>query len=167
MKFRVVVQFRVSCSVERAFKTPMLCDVTFIHTGYGLMPMIISVSHDQDWGKPGSSKKIYAAKSITQPGGFVSMDHVLERIENERWEIQVDQFQSWMLGFYQFNGTWETKEISPHLIQITYTYHLFGKGVLLIPLQWLFAKVFWKRYMKRVCKNIETLIVTESHYLYD
>ncbi|MFM7388669.1 MAG: hypothetical protein ACKO5L_10985, partial [Bacteroidota bacterium] len=104
------MQFRVSCSVERAFKTPMLCDVTLIHTGYGLMQKIISVSHDKDWGKPGSSKKIYAAKSITQPGGFVSMDHVLERIENERWEIKVDQFQSWMLGFYQFNGTWETKE---------------------------------------------------------
>ena len=46
-----------NCSLERAFKAPMLCDVTKVHTGMGLMPRIIATSDDKDWGKPGATKK--------------------------------------------------------------------------------------------------------------
>ena len=45
-----------NCSLERAFKAPMLCDVTKVHTGMGLMPKIIATSDDKDWGKPGVSR---------------------------------------------------------------------------------------------------------------
>lgn len=79
------------------------------------------------------------------------MDHVLERIENERWNIKVDQFQSWMPGFYQFNGTWETTAKTEETTEIRYAYVLKAKGSLLIPFQWLFAHIFWKRYMRHTC----------------
>ena len=86
-QFQVAISAQYRCSLERAFKTPMLCDVRKVHTGFGLMPKITGVSDDEGWGQPGSSKKVYAAKSLTQSGGYVSMDHVLERRENEYWKI--------------------------------------------------------------------------------
>jgi len=38
---------------------------------------------------------------------------------------------------------------------------------LLYPLQWTFAKVFWKTYMKKVHQNVETLILSETPYSYE
>ena len=155
------------CSLERAFKTPMLCDVSQIHTGFGIMPKVTHVSDDENWGKPGSSKKIFAAKSLTQKGGFASMDHILERIENKYWKIQVDDFQSWMLGFYKFVGEWQTTEQGNHQILVEYTYALHSNNPLFYPLNWIFARTFWKRYMKQVLENVRLLAYEEAPYLYD
>jgi 2-succinyl-5-enolpyruvyl-6-hydroxy-3-cyclohexene-1-carboxylate synthase len=40
MTTSVTVQTIYHCSLERAFKTPMLCDVSKVHTGYGIMPKV-------------------------------------------------------------------------------------------------------------------------------
>ena len=167
MKFEVQIKRTINCHIERAFKCPMLCDVKLVHTGYGIMPRITGVSHDESWGKIGGSKRIYANKSWIQKGGFVSMDHVLERIENKTWKIRVDQFQTWMLGFYQFDGTWVTHKLDNELIEITYTFELYANGFMLYPLQWTFANVFWKNYMKKVYQNVEALILSETPYIYE
>lgn len=44
MKFEIKIKTIYQCSLERAFKTPMLCDLSKIHTGYGIMP---KVTHTQ------------------------------------------------------------------------------------------------------------------------
>jgi hypothetical protein len=166
MQTKISVKTLYHCSLERAFKSPMLCDVTKVHTGMGIMPKIIATSDDQDWGKIGSEKKVYAAKSMTQKGGYVSMDRIIDRIENKYWKIEVYEFQSWMLGFYKFVGEWKTTEIQTNEIQIEYSYSLHGKGVLLFPFQWLFGKLFWKRYMKQVLENIRQLTLQQEPYKY-
>lgn len=144
----------------------MLCDVAKVHTGYGIMPRVTHCIEDENWGKPGFSKKVFMAKSLTQKGGFASVDKVIERIENKYWKIEVSEFQSWMLGFYKFIGEWKTTEIEKNKILIEYTYHLHSKG-LLYPLNWIFAKTFWKAYMKRVLKNISQMIHNNEPYLYE
>lgn len=154
------------CSLERAFKSPMLCDVTKVHTGFGVMPRITHTTDDENWGQPGSTKKVYAAKSLTQKGGFASIDRVLDRVENKYWKIQVDTFQAWMLGFYQFVGEWETTQIEPDKIRIDYTYSLYSNTPLLYPINWLFAKTFWRIYMKRVLENVRKLAYGDEPYLY-
>ncbi|MFN8256053.1 MAG: hypothetical protein U0W24_10220 [Bacteroidales bacterium] len=166
MKFKVSVTEIFECSIERAFKTPMLCDVTKVHTGFGLMPKITHTSDDQNWGQPGSSKKVYAAKSLTHKGGFASTDWVLERIENQYWKIRVDNFQAWMLGFFKFEGEWKTKELEPNKILVDYTYYLYSGSLLLYPFNWLFANIFWKKYMKKVLENIKKMIQNNEPYLY-
>ena len=155
------------CSLERAFKTPMLCDVSKIHTGYGLMPKVTHCSDDQHWGKIGSSKKVYVAKSLTQKGGFASVDNVIERIENEYWKIEVNEFQAWMLGFYKFVGEWRTTQLMNSEILIEYKYTMYSKIALLYPLCFLFTKIFWKSYMKKVLENVRILAHNEEPYLYD
>ena len=165
--FKVKVSSIFDCSLERAFKTPMLCAVSKVHTGFGIMPKITHCSDDENWGKPGSSKKVYAAKSISQKGGFASIDTVIERVENNYWIIEVSQFQSWMLGFYKYRGKWKTTELQPGKILIDYSYDLYSNNAILYPLNWLFANAFWKKYMKRVVENIRQLAYTNEPYNYE
>ena len=135
-----------NCSLERAFKAPMLCDVSKVHTGFGVMPKVTHATEDEKWGKPGYGKKVFVAKSATQKGGLASNDKVIERIENQYWKIEVNDFQSWMLRFSKFFGEWKTTELEPNKIVIEYTYTLHSEITLLYPLNWLFAKTFWKVY---------------------
>lgn len=155
------------CTLARAFKTAMLCDVSKIHTGFGIMPKVTHTSDDQDWGKPGSSKKVYMAKSITQKGGFASVDRIIERKENQYWKIQVDEFQFWILGFHKFVGEWETTALKEEKIRIDYIYRLHLKNPLLYPFCWIFGNTFWKIYMNRVLENIREMAYNNEPYQYD
>lgn len=145
----------------------MLCDVSKVHTGKGMMPKVTHTTEDEDWGQVGSSKKVFVAKSFGQKGGFGSMDHVVERVENDYWKIRVDDFQSWMFGFYQLEGEWKTTQLEENKIQIDYTYDLCAKSPLLYPINWLIAKLFWKGYMKQVLANIKEMAENDEPYLYD
>ncbi|MEO8589357.1 MAG: SRPBCC family protein [Flavobacteriales bacterium] len=155
------------CSLERAFKTPMLCDVSKVHTGYGIMPRVTRCTEDDNWGKPGHSKKVFVAPSLSQKGGWASSDKVIERVENSYWKIEVSEFQSWMLGFSRFVGEWRTTELAPNRIQVDYTYTLHSDVALLQPLNWLFAHSFWKTYMGRVLENIRRLAINGEPYRYE
>jgi hypothetical protein len=167
MKLRVQVKSIYNCSLERAYKTAILSDVSKVHTGYSIMPKVTHCTEDDNWGQPGSIKKVHVAASLTQKGGWASIDKILERVDNKYWKIEVSDFKSWILGFYKFEGIWETVELEKDRIQINYTYILFSKGILLYPFQLLFAKMFWKRYMTRVLENIRQLILNEEPYLFD
>lgn len=166
MTFTVQIKGMFPCTLERAFRTPMLCDVAKVHTGYGLMPRITHSTDDAGWGQPGSTKKVYAAPSATQAGGYASLDRVLEREENRYWKIEVSDFQSWMLSFYKFVGEWATREVSPGQVEVTYTYHLYAANPLWYPVNWLFAKTFWRRYMHQAMENVRQMAIREEPYLY-
>jgi hypothetical protein len=160
----VKVTTTYNCSLERAFKTPILCDVSKIHTGYGIMPRVTHTTEDEHWGKIGSTKKVFAAASLTQKGGWASNDKVLERIENAYWKFEVSDFQAWMLGFSRFTGEWKTTELEPNKILIEYTYTLHSDIGVLYPINWLFANTFWKTYMKRVLENVRQLAYANAPY---
>ena len=164
---KVKVTTIYECSLERAFKTPMLCDVSKVHTGFGVMPKVTHCTEDENWGKPGFRKKVFVAKSLTQKGGWASNDTVIERVENTYWKIEVNEFQAWMLGFSKFVGEWQTTELEPNRILIEYTYTMHSDIGLLYPLNWLFTKTFWRIYMKRVLENIRVMAYEEEPYLYD
>ena len=166
MKTSIKVTAIYHCSLERAFKTPMLCDVSKVHTGYGIMPKVTHCTDDEHWGIPGYSKKVFVAKSLSQKGGWASVDKVIERRENAYWKIEVSDFKSWMLGFSKFVGEWQTTELEPNKILITYTYTMHSDIALLYPLNWLFTKTFWRIYMKRVLENVRKLAYSKEPYGY-
>ncbi len=167
MIFKTSLRTIYHCSLERAFKTPMLCDVSKVHTGFGIMPKVTHCTDDENWGKPGFSKKVYAAKSLTQKGGWASVDKVIERRENQYWKIEVSQFQAWMLGFTKFVGEYETKELEPNKIEVIYTYNMHSESPIFYPLNWLFTNTFWKIYMKQVLENIRKMIDENEPYLFE
>ena len=166
MTSTVTVTTIYHCSLERAFKTPILCDVTKVHTGYGFTPPVTGTSPCPNWGQPGSSKKIYTAKTWLQGGGEQSVDKVLERIENKYWKIEVGEFKTWLLGFTKFVGEWRTTELAPNKIQIDYTYTMHSNVALLYPLNWLFTKLFWRGYMQHVLDNIRVMAEGNEPYMY-
>lgn len=166
MVFKVTISDYFECSLERAFKTPMLCDVTQVHTGLGLMPKVTHTTEDEDWGQIGSQKKIHVGKSFTQKGGYASRDTVIERVENDYWKIQVDQFQTWMVGFHKLIGVWKTTQINNQKILVEYTYLLHLDQALFYPLSWIFVKLFWKRYMHQVLANVKQMAYNEEPYQY-
>lgn len=47
MKTSVHVQTIYQCSLEQAFKTPMLSDLTRVHTGLLVMPKVTHTSDDE------------------------------------------------------------------------------------------------------------------------
>ena len=167
LKFKTKASSIFECSLERAFKTPMLCDITKVHTGYGVMPRVTHTTNDENWGSVGSSKKIYLAKSFFQKGGFASVDRIIKRVENEYWIIQVDEFQFWMFGFYKFVGEWKTTRMEEGKILVEYSYLLYSKNPVFYPFNWIFAKTFWTIYMKRVLENIRNMAYDEEPYRYD
>ena len=144
----------------------MLCDVSKVHTGYGIMPKVTHCTDDEHWGKPGYSKKVFVAKSLTQKAGWASVDKVIERLDNTYWKIEVSDFKSWMLGFSKFIGEWQTTELEPGKVLIEYTYTLHSDTTFLYPLNFLFAKTFWRIYMKRVLENVRKLAQDNEPYLY-
>jgi hypothetical protein len=131
------------------------------------MPKVTHCTEDENWGKPGSSKKVFAAKSLTQKGGWASVDNCIERIENKYWKLEIDDFQSWMLDFTRFIGEWQTTEMASNEILVEYTYTLHSVNGLLYPINWLFTKLFWKTYMKRVVENVRQLAYSNEPYLYN
>lgn len=166
MKTTVSVKTIYACPLERAFKTPMLCDISKVHKGFGVMPKVTHCTDDKDWGKPGCSKKVFVTSSLTQKGGWASVDKVIERVENKYWKIEVSDFKSWMWGFSKFVGEWKTTELESNSILIEYTYTLHAGNALLYPFNWVFAKTFWRMYMKRVMENIRTMAYSQEPYMY-
>jgi len=94
------------------------------------------------------------------------VDKVIERIENKYWKIEVSQLQSRMLGFSRFVGEWQTTEIEKGRVLVEYKYTLHSDILLLYPFNWLFAKTFWKSYMKRVLENVRQMACNNEPYLY-
>ncbi len=167
MKTSITVKTIYNCSLERAFKAPMLCDVSKVHTGFGIMPKVTHCTEDENWGKPGFTKRVFAAGSLVFKDGEISTDKVIERIENRYWKIEVADFKAWMLGFSKFVGEWQTTELEPNKILIEYTYTLHSDIALLYPVNWLFTKTYWRIYMKRVLRNIRRMAEGDEPFLYD
>lgn len=154
-------------TLERAFKSPMLCDVTKIHTGYGITPRVTHCTEDEHWGKFGGSRKIFMAKGPAFKGGESSLDKVLERKENEYWKIEISDFKTWSMGFEKFQGEWFTTQLQDGRIQVRYKYTMFSNSSVFYPFHWLFTKLVWRNYMRHVLENIRKLTIAEVPYLHE
>ncbi len=166
-EFSVHITTIFPCDVERAFKSPMLCDITKVHTGFLFMPKVTHCKDDQNWGQVGGSRRVFMAKTITFKGGEALLDTVIERKENEYWKIQVDHIKVFTFGLHTFIGEWITTPISEKQTSVTYRYTLVGKRSISYPMQWFTAKVMWPIYMKRVANNIKKLSIERANYLFD
>jgi len=155
------------CSLERAFKTAMLCDLSKIHTGFIFTPKVTHCTEDQNWGKVGFEKKVHTAPSLINKGGFSFSDRVVDRKENQQWKIEVFNFQTWNFGFSKFEGAWKTTELEPKKILIEYSYALHSNSVFFYPMHWLVTKTFFRIYMTRVLGNIRKMIKAQEPYLYE
>jgi hypothetical protein len=154
-------------TLERAFKSPMLCDVTKVHTGYGITPKVTHCTEDEMWGKVGGSRKVFMARTLTFKGGESSLDKVLERDENKYWKIEVSDFKTWSMGFEKFQGEWFTTQLQEGTVQVRYKYTMFSGSRIFYPFHWLFTKLVWRNYMRHALENIRKLTVNQAPYLHE
>jgi hypothetical protein len=153
-------------TLKRAFKSPMLCDITKIHSGHGITPRVTHCTEDETWGQVGGSRKVFMAKTLTFKGGESSLDTVLARDENRYWKIEISDFKSWSMGFEKFQGEWFTTPLRNGGVEVRYKYTMFSNSRIFYPLHWLFTKVVWRNYMKHVLANIRQLTIDEAKYLH-
>jgi len=167
MQYTTAITTRFHCSIERAFKTPMLCDVTKVHTGYLLMPRVTHCTEDETWGKINGSRKVFMARNFYFKGGEAALDKVLERIENKYWKIEISDFKYWAMGFTKFQGEWLTRENPDGTIEVRYVYTLFSNAIFAYPFHWFITKIIWRTYMKHVLHNVQQIAYNNTPYLHE
>lgn len=167
MKVNVSVSGIFCTDIERAFKTPFLCDISKIHTGYFLIPKAIKTKSSSNWGEVGSIKKVYFVCKISRKISFFLNDRIVKRCENKIWVIQIDNFPPLMLSFTKFVGKWKTTRLVDDKILIAYSYELHFSNPLLYPICWLFGNLLWKNYMKEVLNNVKKLAYDKEPYKFE
>lgn len=165
MHYKTQVKGKFKCSLERAFKTPMLCDVTKVHSGFLFMPRVTHCTEDENWGKTGGSRKVFMEKNIFFKGGEAALDTVLIRKENKYWKIEISDFKMPFIGIEKLQGEWEVQENEKGTVQVIYTYHLFSKHSWMYLFHWYFTKTIWKMYMKHAMENIREMAYINEPYL--
>lgn len=167
MQTKTKISATFDTSLERAFKSPMLCDITKVHTGYGFTPKATHCTEDETWGKIGGSRIVHLGKSMTMKAGETTLDKVLVREENRYWKIEISEFSTWMFGFKKFQGEWITQEQADGKIQVQYIYTLYSNSLLFYPFHFLFTKLVWRIYMKHTLANVRKLALQEAPYLHE
>ncbi|MBL7910879.1 MAG: hypothetical protein JNJ41_07490 [Bacteroidia bacterium] len=165
MQTKTKISTLFDTTLERAFKSPMLCDVTKVHTGYGVTPKVTHCTEDSSWGKVGGSRKVHLGKSLVVKAGESSLDKVLAREENRYWKIEISEFSAWMFGFEKFQGEWITTQLPNGKIQVDYIYTLFSNSFIFYPFHFLFTKLVWRNYMRHCLENVRQLATNNAPYL--
>ena len=167
MQHRTSVRAIFHCSLERAFKSPMLCDVTKVHSGWLMMPKVTHCEGDATWGRTNGSRRVFIQGNFFYKGGEAALDTVLERTENRYWKIEISNLRYFLFGITRLQGEWATKEIEKERIEVTYSYTLFSNEWALYPLHWFIVKVIWRRYMRHVMENVRVLAYSSATYTHD
>ncbi len=164
---RVETSAIYKCSLERAFKCPMLCDITKVHTGYFLSPRVTHCTNDETWGKVGGSRRTFFAATAFSKEGGTALDTVLDRIENKYWKIEVSDLKFPTMGIKKFQGEWYTTANDNGTITVRYVYTLFTESTLLYPFHWFVTKVLWRIYMNHVLENVRKMAEGNEPFVQD
>ncbi len=167
MKTVVEVDSTFNCSLERAFKTPILGDATKFLVGYGLVPAVVKFTEDESWGKPGGKRIPHSAKNLLSNGGEIGIDKVYERVENKYWKWGIAEFSQNSMGFTEFLGEMFFTETSRNTVNVRWVYTLFSNSKLAYPFHWFFGNIFWKGQMKIAVQKMKEYAESDAEFLYE
>lgn len=166
-QFSTQITTTYKCALERAFKSPMLCDIRKVHSGYLFTPKVTHCTNDENWGKMGGSRLCFFAPNLFSKDGGTALDTVLERRENSYWKIEIGELSFPSMGIKKFQGEWTTVPNSNGTVTIHYRYTLFTNSWLASPFHWLLTKLMWRVYMKHVLENVRTMAEGNEPFLQD
>ncbi|MDP5169379.1 MAG: hypothetical protein NWR72_03985 [Bacteroidia bacterium] len=167
MKTILTVEETFSCSLERAFKTPILGDATQFLVGYGVIPAVVAFTDDSTWGKIGGHRIPHSAKNIASKGGEIGIDRIADRKENEYWKWGVTEFRQWSMGFTEFAGELFFSQNSDNSVAVKWVYTLHSTSPLAYPFHWLFGNIFWKGQMNVGIQRMKSYAESDAAFLYD
>ena len=168
MNFSHEISAVFDCSLERAFKAPILGDATKFMKGYLFQPPVTGFEDDQTWGEINGIRYPINDGNLFVKSGRMFKDVILERRENKYWKWTIYDFEFNTLFFIQKAiGEWEVKNLKENKIKVTYTYTYFSKNRLFIPLTWLLVKIQIKGIMKRAMIGIKEQAESNEPFIYE
>ena len=167
MKVVISAKSTFNCSLERAFKTPILGDATKFLVGYGIIPAVVKFTKDNTWGKEGGERIPHSAKSLLSKGGEIGLDKIYTRDENKYWEWGVADFYQWSMGFTEFRGELFFDEIEKENVKVLWIYTLYSNNVFAYPFHWFFGNMFWKNQMKIGIQKMKEYAESDAIFLYE
>ncbi len=167
MKFSNTERATFKCSLERAFKTPILGDATKILTGFLFIPPITGFRADKTWGLEEGSRIPYSNGNLFSSKGAIALDRIITRMENKYWQWELIDFKQTSLFFLdKAVGEYWCHINEDGLISVKWTYSFFPKSFIYNPLVFLLTRV-WSGLQKRALENIKYLAETNAPYVYD
>ncbi len=160
-----MVSCTFNCSLEKAFKTPILGDATKILIGYGQYHIVLGFAKDDTWGIAGGSRvPIYNGTLFTRSGER-GIDEIFERNENTYWRWGVKDFG----GFFTNRaiGEWFCSDNNNGTISIKWKYTWYSTNFFMRPINWLFVKFYWSNVMKNGMGKIKEMAESDAGYLYN
>ena len=156
------------CSLERAFKAPILGDATKFMRGYLFQPPVTGFEDDKTWGGINGIRYPINNGNFLVKKGRMFKDVILERIENKYWKWTIYDFEFNSLFFIQKAiGEWNVEELNENKIQITYTYTYYSKKWIYKPLTWILVKIQVKGIMKRAIVGIKEQAQSNKTFIYE
>lgn len=167
MKVTNTITDTFTCSLERAFRTPIHGDATKILMGYGPVPPVIGFTKDETWGKKGGSRIPVMKGNWYMKGGEFGFDEIFEKDENKYWRWQVSGFGLSMFFAKIAQGEWWCTDNKNGTITVKWTYTYSGRNIFTQPINWLFVRILWSRIMKNGMKGIKKMAEQENPYIYE
>lgn len=158
MKVSTTVTATFNCSLDRAFKTPILGDATQFLNGFLFQPAVIRFEEDETWAKGQVNGYRYPVikGNLIPKSSRIFTDTIVERVENSYWKWEVTDFTTIFLFFaYKGVGEWTVQEVKKEQILVHYKYTYYSKNSFTHLINWLFIKIQLRGTMKKAIKGIK------------
>ena len=156
------------CSLERAFKAPILGDATKFMKGYLFQPPVTGFEDDSTWGQVNGQRYPINNGNLLVKKGRMFKDVILERDENKYWKWTIYDFQFRTLFFIsKAVGEWGVKALNENKVEVTYTYTYYSNNWLYNPLAWLLVNIQIKGIMQRALVGIKQQAQSDDLFMYE
>ena len=162
------VEATFKCSIERAFKTPILGDATQILTGYWIIPAVSGFKDDESWGHVGGHRIPLSHGNWLVRAGSQGYDEILVREENKYWKWQISEFTSFSM-FFTIRATGELffKEVAANQVQVKWVYTFKSRNLLYHPLTWCFTRILWLPLMQQGILKMKRMTEANAGLIYN
>lgn len=155
------------CSLDLAFKTPILGDATQFLNGYLFQAPVVGFEDDETWGEVGGVRYPVTNGNLFMAKGRIFTDKVISRNENKSWSWMVYDFKlAGMFFAEKAIGEWEVKELGENKIQVKYCYTFYSKNKFYHLFTMMFALVQWKGMMRKALMSMKRLAESNAPLVY-
>lgn len=168
MKIKIELTDEFLCSVDRAFKAPILGDATKFLNGYLFQPPVVHFEEDETWGEVGGIRYPVTNGNLFMPKGRIFTDKILEKDNNKIWRWMICDFKVPMMFFAKKAiGEWEVKPGKENKIAVRYSYTFYSKNIFYHLFTVLFGLIQWKGMMKKAIKGIKKQAERNERFVYE
>lgn len=168
MKLRISLTDTFTCSVERAFKAPILGDATKFLDGYLFQSPVVRFEEDENWGRVGGIRYPVTNGNLFIPKGRLFTDKIIDCKNNCRWDWMIYDFKVPMMFFaHKAEGKWEVTETRNNKIAVLYSYTFYSKNIFFHPFTVVFGFLQWRGMMKKALKGIRKQAESNGQFIYE